>query len=363
MHTGVQLIAYVPCDNMSLSSFLVATCTIAFLLVPINQAVAFSPANMRSRVSTSSSSLGLVRMSATTTTYDVDLLPTKEGLMRRDRYIATNRFAVRTGQQAKFDKRWASRTSRLATLPGFKYFHLMRRVTLNPNDDKDTSLVYDGGDDSDEAAAQENYVSFTIWQKKSDFSAWRKGDAFKEAHGGTSIGAFLTTMVSSAMVLRGAPRPAFYDALYQESAVPTNVPEIVDGWRSSVQADGIHTLPPECFVCLEKFFVPMEHAASFEKMKQWQNRQKSLRGMDGFVSFSLMRRDGQAKGHGVGKINPDTEPTYVATTIFQDRPSFEKWNLLVAALTSTESAVDFCTKAPNRVFYEGTLVITNQQGA
>lgn len=32
-----------------------------------------------------------------------------------------------------------------------------------------------------------NYVSLTVWDEKSDFSARRKGDAFKEAHGGMSI--------------------------------------------------------------------------------------------------------------------------------------------------------------------------------
>ena len=61
-----------------------------------------------------------------TTTSDDDV--TEKGLLKRDRYVATNRFAVRKGQQAKFEKRWATRKSRLATLPGFQYFHLMRRA-------------------------------------------------------------------------------------------------------------------------------------------------------------------------------------------------------------------------------------------
>lgn len=110
-----------------------------------------------------------------------------KGLLKRDRYVATNRFAVRQGKAAKFEQRWATRKSQLAELDGFKYFHLMRRVTLN----EDGSTSYDEG--SDEASAQGNMVSFTVWDKKSDFSAWRSGEAFKEAHGGTSIGAFLST--------------------------------------------------------------------------------------------------------------------------------------------------------------------------
>ena len=131
-------------------------------------------------------------------------------LLKRDRYVATNRFAVRDGKEAKFEKRWATRKSRLATLQGFKYFHLMRRVTLNENenDDGENTYSYDGGNDKE--SAQGNYVSLTIWEKKSDFSVWRKGDAFKEAHGGTSIKAFVSTMVNSALVLRGVSKAAVH---------------------------------------------------------------------------------------------------------------------------------------------------------
>jgi heme-degrading monooxygenase HmoA len=137
---------------------------------------------------------------ATRSSYDVlfstasetDAATTEKGLLKRDRYVATNRFAVRQGKEAKFEQRWATRKSRLAELEGFKYFHLMRRVKIPEGDNVSSSLpTYDGGDDKE--SRQGNYVSFTIWQKKSDFSAWRKGDAFKEAHGGTSIGAFLST--------------------------------------------------------------------------------------------------------------------------------------------------------------------------
>jgi heme-degrading monooxygenase HmoA len=108
---------------------------------------------------------------------------TNAGLLKRDRYIATNRFSVRRNQQAKFEKRWATRKSKLAVLDGFCFFQLMRRVKLKDNE----TTIYDEGDTDEDTF--ENYVSFTIWQKKSHFSAWRNGEAFKEAHGGTSIAA------------------------------------------------------------------------------------------------------------------------------------------------------------------------------
>lgn len=225
-------------------------------------------------------------MSSTTEAETLDT--TEKGFLKRDRYVATNRFAVRKGQQAKFEKRWATRKSRLATLPGFQYFHLMRRVLLNG----DGTCTYDEGE-TDETA-QENYVSFTIWNKKSDFSAWRAGDAFKEAHGGTSIAAFLSTMVNSALVLRGPPRPAFYDGLLVQSKRPDNIPETVDGWRN-VEADGVNTLPAECMIEMAKYYVATgSDAAAFEQA--WAQKDLKLKDADGFVASSLLRRDGQAKG-------------------------------------------------------------------
>ena len=84
-------------------------------------------------------------------------------LLGRDRYYATNRFTTRKGKAAKFERRWATRKSRLATLGGFRYFNLMRRVRL----------------DDEEAIDNFDYVSLTVWKGKSDFNAWRQGDAFK----------------------------------------------------------------------------------------------------------------------------------------------------------------------------------------
>jgi heme-degrading monooxygenase HmoA len=224
-------------------------------------------------------------MSSSTTEDSAGAVTTK-GLLKRDGYVATNRFAVRAGQAAKFERRWATRKSRLATLEGFRYFMLMRRVKIQD----DGSVLYDEGDTAE--TAQDNYVSFTIWNRKSDFSAWRSGEAFKEAHGGTSIGAFLSTMVSSAMVLRGPPRPAFYDGLLlQTSSSPSSSFETVDGWRN-VEADGVNTLPAECFVEMTKLFVPLDSASNFEQAY----KETKMPTVEGVIASSLMRRDGQAKG-------------------------------------------------------------------
>lgn len=242
--------------------------------------------NNNDRLQTSLSSLYMV---ATTEEIDTEFDVTSKGLLKRDRYIATNRFSVRKNKAATFEKRWATRKSRVAELQGFKYFQLMRRVTLNNNNDGSTTYDEESND------AFENYVSYTIWNKKSDFSAWRNGDAFKEAHGGTSISAFLSTMVNSALVLKGAPKPAFYDSLLLQSSKPENMPDLIDGWRN-VEADGVNTLSCESFILMEKYFVPTgERAIDFEKY--WTANFLDMKKFDGFVTSSLMRRDGQAKGY------------------------------------------------------------------
>ena len=294
---------------------------------------------------------------------DQDVEFNTKGLITRDRYIATNRFAVRKDKQGKFEKRWATRKSRLATLEGFKYFHLMRRVKL----EDDGTTRYDGGDSEDTSFG--NYVSFTIWEKKSHFSAWRKGDAFKEAHGGTSITAFMSTMINSAFVLRGAPRPAFYDAILLQKNIPKNIPETVDGWRQ-VEADGENTLPAECFVACNQFFVTPENAAAFEK--RWADRESKLKECEGFVTFTMLRRDASSKGHGTSPMN-ENEPSYMSTTIWENRAAFELWkngNAFQQAHgqkkegeTPNTPPKPLWSKPPQPVFYEGTLVITSHDGA
>jgi heme-degrading monooxygenase HmoA len=253
----------------------------------------------------------------------------------------------------------------------------MRRVNV-----EGPESAYDGGQDKE--SRQGNYVSFTIWNKKSDFSAWRSGEAFKEAHGGTSIGAFLSTMVNSALVLQGPPRPAFYDGLLVQSTKPTELPDLVDGWRNMVDvADGVSTLPTECFIACNQFYVPPQNAVEFEQ--RWATRESALKECEGFVCFAMMRRDGQQKGHGTVEIQ-EGEPTYVSTTIWQNRQCFENWKngqAFQKAHGNGQQAKDVKTndegssqpqqsappkqplwnRPPQPVFYEGTLVITSEDGA
>ena len=273
---------------------------------------------------------------------------TAAGLMKRDRYIATNRFSVRRNQEAKFEKRWATRKSKLAILDGFRYFQLMRRVKLN---DDDKTTVYDEGETEEDAF--ENYVSFTIWEKKSHFSAWRNGEAFQEAHGGRGIGAFLSTMVNSAFVLRGAPRPAFYDALYVRSQPPAVVPTTVNGWRA-VEANGESTLDAESYMHMTKYYIPAAQMKQFEQDYQ----HVAMQDPGSVVASALMRRDARAKGHGIKEMTLD-EPSYVAIRIFDSK---QEWLDFMEADESVMH-VDYARKPAETELYEGTLVISSEQGA
>jgi heme-degrading monooxygenase HmoA len=80
--------------------------------------------------------------------------------LKAERYVATNRFNVRKGKEAKFEKRWADRKSRISQLKGFRFFTLLKRVQV---------LGADYSKDGDEG----NYVSMTVWEDKDCFDEWR----------------------------------------------------------------------------------------------------------------------------------------------------------------------------------------------
>lgn len=277
-----------------------------------------------------------------------------------DRYVATNNFQVRPGQEAKFEARWANRKSRLANLNGFRYFQLMRRVKL-----RDEQPDYE--DDF-------SYRSFTIWEDKAAFDEWRSGDAFKEAHGGTSIGAFLGAMISSLRVLKGPPRPIFYDGLLHLSTKPTELPETEGGWRV-LQADGETLLPAEAFVACNEFAVIRGQEEAFEQ--QWAKRESQLSELPGFVCFSMLRRDFGTKGHGGGGDGND-DVNYSSVTVWKDKASFMKWleskqfsNAHKGAgsggsggeQSSAAPPAPKWSRPPRPAYYEAMLVLTSPDGA
>ena len=76
-------------------------------------------------------------------------------------YIAINRFKVILGSEREFEDVWRNRPRRLADLPGFKAFHLLR------------------GPETEEYTL---FASHTIWESYQHFVDWTKSQNFRDAH-------------------------------------------------------------------------------------------------------------------------------------------------------------------------------------
>ena len=75
-------------------------------------------------------------------------------------YIAMNRFKIVLGREMDFEAIWKNRDTFLTSVPGFKEFHLVR------------------GSKTEEYTL---YASHSTWASESDFSAWTKSQAFRQA--------------------------------------------------------------------------------------------------------------------------------------------------------------------------------------
>lgn len=152
-----------------------------------------------------------------------------------DRYVATNRFRVKDGREAAFEKRWADRKSRLGLLNGFRFFCMLRRLPAEGRPHVD----------------ENNYISCTVWESFQNFDAWKRGDAFKEAHGGGTIGGVAEMLIATAMNTKGKPKAAMWEGLLPVSIQPAASEEEQTAWRA-VAADGVRTLDGECFVASKR---------------------------------------------------------------------------------------------------------------
>ncbi len=76
-------------------------------------------------------------------------------------FIAMNRFRIVKGEEAAFERIWATRDSHLKEVPGFVEFHLLR---------------------GPEAADHRLYASHTVWQSQRHFQDWTHSEAFRKAH-------------------------------------------------------------------------------------------------------------------------------------------------------------------------------------
>lgn len=283
-------IALVPALRLLLWSSQLSRVVEAFSVVP--------PSSHNARRSFSLEASTAESSSSSTSSVDDDVVPTS-------RFVVQNRFRVRDGREAAFEKRWADRESRLGTLPGFRFFCMLRRLDRGGG----------GGENDDE----NNYVSCTVWETYADFEAWRKGDAFKEAHGGGTVQGVVSMLAATAMNTKGKPKPAYWRGLLPES-LPGRPPADGEGWKR-VEADGQSTLPTDCFVAMNRFSVRSGSERAFEK--RFADRESSLKDQEGFRGFLLLRRDG-GKQPGDGK-EPDDGYTHSTFSVWDSKANFDAW--------------------------------------
>lgn len=78
-------------------------------------------------------------------------------------FIAMNRFRIAPGCEDEFVEIWRQRDSRLAEVPGFLKFNLLRGAT---------------------DAEGTTFISHSSWESTAAFEAWTRSEAFRAAHGG-----------------------------------------------------------------------------------------------------------------------------------------------------------------------------------
>ncbi len=76
-------------------------------------------------------------------------------------YIAMNRFRIALGREDDFLTIWKERESRLAGVPGYVEFRLLRGAT-----DEECTL----------------FATHTVWQDEAAFRDWTKSESFRRAH-------------------------------------------------------------------------------------------------------------------------------------------------------------------------------------
>ena len=266
--------------------------------------------------------------------------------LQAERYVATNRFRVKEGREAAFEKRWADRKSRLGLLDGFRFFCMMRRT------DKFDAAAYD--DDI-------NYISCTVWEEFGSFDAWKKGDAFKEAHGGGTIGGIASMLMATAMNTKGKPKAAMWEGLLPVSMPAAPSDGASDGWREVI-ADGETMLDGECFIAMNRFSVLPGKEAAFEA--RFAQRESTLSTYGGFKGFVLLRRDGK----------DEDGFTHSTWSVWKDRAAFAEWKEsedragkpkpppAAGASKPTGPPPSLFERPPVPTFYEGILMLESSKG-
>lgn len=268
----------------------------------------------------------------------------QSSLLSGDRYLASNRFNVRSGGMQTFEKRWADRKSLLETREGFRFFTLLKRTPA-------FGIQYD----SDFG----NYMSFTYWDEKKHYDAWRTSKDFKSAHGGGGLFDFIKMITGALFVVNGPPKPAFFDALLMKSADHSATLHKTYHVNTPVEYDSVTNLiKPNLFVAQNRFTVIPGKEREFET--QWASRSSYLENVPGFLSFALLRRSDKV----------DDGFNYISTSLWADQQAFADWRnseSFTAAHARAHhqheaSKPVLYFQSPKLAFYEGKMTICSERG-
>lgn len=110
-------------------------------------------------------------------------------------FVAMNRFTVPAENAEAFEAMWLARDSRLAELPGFVSFNLLK----GPADEEGRRL----------------YASHTIWASEEAFIGWTRSPQFRDAHAGAG---------NARKLYDGSPRFEGFTAIQSIGAGDRTVP-------------------------------------------------------------------------------------------------------------------------------------------
>mmetsp|Transcript_17299 Transcript_17299/g.56312 ORF Transcript_17299/g.56312 Transcript_17299/m.56312 type:complete len:208 (-) Transcript_17299:16-639(-) len=201
-------------------------------------------------------------------------------------------------------------------------------------------------DDAD-AADDVNYVSATVWETKANFDAWKKGDAFKEAHGGGTVAGVAGMLVATLQNTKGKPKVAAWEGLLP-LGLPGAPPADGEGWRR-VAADGEATLPSDVFVAMNRF--PVAEGSEDEFERRFADRSSTLADFAGFKGFLLLRRDDKV----------DDGATHSTFSVWDSRASFQAW-LDSEKKPDEQPRKNLLAGRPTPSYYEGILALESAQG-
>eukprot|EP00931_Biecheleriopsis_adriatica_P069848 TRINITY_DN4365_c0_g1_i2.p1 TRINITY_DN4365_c0_g1~~TRINITY_DN4365_c0_g1_i2.p1 ORF type:complete len:316 (+),score=76.59 TRINITY_DN4365_c0_g1_i2:41-949(+) len=228
-------------------------------------------------------------------------------------FVAMNRFRVREGTEAQFEKRWTAEKSSLSSLEGFRWFCLLRRVPGTPAGGA-LSVVYNYDDDMYED--DYSYVSFTMWDKRKAFET-----SAEESQGSNDD---IATVLNGFKTPSGPPKSALWDG-----TGPT----------------------PEVFVAMNRFTVSPGSEKEFEQ--RWAARESKLQEASGFRLFHLMRRD----------ETPDDDVNYISMSVWDDRASFDSWWNSKSFANMAQVQGSLLDREITRYFYEGMFLMEGERNA